>query len=91
MFQNGGFANTLTTNGLSYDDFRSGYYFVVNDLSTSGKCGISNLIPAIRVGHLRLKVLFSQALPLDINALLLCEYPATVYLNKQGRVTGSFI
>ena len=69
----------------------SRYYFVVYDLSTSGRSGASNLIPAIRVGHLRLRVLFSEALPLDLACILHCEYPATMYLSKSGNVTGSYI
>ena len=132
MFQNGGFANSLATNSISYEDFkqvffyqycqqlerfdnfessisivlflgcfkvsvtkfhlpRNGYYFVVNELSTSGRSGSSNLIPAIRVGHLRLRVLFSEALPLDLACILHCESPATMYVNKTGHVTGSYI
>ena len=71
--------------------FRHGYYFFVNDLSTSGRSGSSNLIPAIRVGHLRLRVLFSEALPLDLACILHCEFPATMYVNKTGHVTGSYI
>ena len=70
---------------------RHGYYFVVNDLSTSGRSGSSNLIPAIRVGHLRLRVLFSEALPLDLACILHCEFPGTMYVNKTGHVTGSYI
>lgn len=46
MFNNSGFTeNVPFTNGLTYDDFRKGNYFVVFDLSTSSKCGSSNLIP----------------------------------------------
>ena len=35
MFQNGGFANTLTTNGISYDDFRRGYVLIYFFLITN--------------------------------------------------------
>jgi len=67
------------------------FFYLVYDLSTSSKCGMSAMIPSIRVGHLRLKVLFSAALKLDLTCLLHCEFPATAYLNKSGQVTGSYI
>lgn len=76
---------------FSYDDFKGGYYFVVYDLSTSGKSGLSNLTPAIRVGHLRLRVLFNEPLPLDLTCLIHCEFPSTVFLNKSGGVTGTYL
>jgi hypothetical protein len=50
MFKFNGQLNTLFSNGISYDDFRNGYYFAVYDLSTSGKCGTNFVVPSIRVG-----------------------------------------
>jgi len=79
------------TNSISYDDFRKSFYFSVFDLSTSNRCNSSGLIPSIRVGHLRLKVQFSEALPFDLTCLMHAEFPSTVFLNKQGKVTGTFI
>lgn len=55
MFKFNGQLNTLFTNGISYDDFRNGYFFAVFDLSTSGKCGTNYVVPSIRVGHLRIR------------------------------------
>jgi hypothetical protein len=46
--------NSLFSNGISYEDFRNGYFFAVYDFSTSGHSGSSFLIPSIRVGHTRL-------------------------------------
>jgi len=46
MFSNGGFSDNVPfTNGITYEDFRKGNYFVVFDLSTSSKCNSSQLIP----------------------------------------------
>lgn len=39
MFTFNGQMNSLVTNGISYSDFRQGYYFCVFDLTTSGKSG----------------------------------------------------
>lgn len=46
MFNSSGFSEDVPfTNGLTYEDFRAGNYFVVFDLSTSGRCNSSNLVP----------------------------------------------
>ena len=55
MFKFNGQLNSLFTNGISYDDFRNGYFFAVFDLSTSGKSGTNYVVPSIRVGHLRIR------------------------------------
>ena len=52
MFKFNGQLNSLFSNGISYDDFRNGYFFAVYDLSTSGKCGTNFVVPSIRVGML---------------------------------------
>ena len=55
MFKFNGQLNSLFSNGITYDDFRYGYYFCVFDLSTSGKSGTNYVVPSIRVGHLRIR------------------------------------
>ena len=55
MYYFNGQLNTLTTNGISYDDFKNGFFFGVYDLSTSAKCGTNYVVPAIRVGHFRMR------------------------------------
>jgi hypothetical protein len=55
MFKFNGQLNSLFSNGITYDDFRNGYYFCVFDLSTSGKSGTNYVVPSIRVGHLRIR------------------------------------
>jgi hypothetical protein len=71
--------------------YRNGYFFAVYDLSTSGRSGTNYVIPSIRVGHLRVKVTFSQGLPIDLTMLVYCEFPATLYLGKTGKVGTSFV
>ena len=68
-----------------------GYFFSVYDLSTSGKCGTNYVIPSIRIGHLRVRVLFSEALPIDLTMLMYCEFPATLYVGKTGKLGGSYL
>ncbi len=65
------------------------------DLSTSCKSGTSYVIPATRAGHLRIRVLWSEPLPLDLTMVMYCEFPSTLFLNKQGatsnlKVTSSY-
>lgn len=55
MFKFNGQLNSLFSNGITYDDFRNGYFFCVFDLSTSGKSGTNYVVPSIRVGHLRIR------------------------------------
>ena len=55
MYYFNGQLNSLATNGISYDDFRKGFFFGVYDLSTSAKCGTNYVVPAIRVGHFRMR------------------------------------
>jgi hypothetical protein len=64
--------------------FRNGYFFLAYDLSTSAKCSSSYVVPTIRVGHLRFYVQFNAAMPVDLTMLVFCEYPSTLYLNKDS-------
>ena len=91
MFKYTGQMNTLTTNGISYSDFRKGYFFCVYDLSTSAKSGAANLIPSVRVGHIRTRVLFNDPLPIDITMLVLAEFPAVLFISKSGKIGSSYI
>ena len=43
------------------------------------------------LGSLRVRVLFSEPLPIDLTMLLYCEFPATLYLGKTGKLTGSYL
>ena len=70
---------------------RKGYFFAVYDLSTSSKCGTNYVIPSIRIGNLRVRVLFSEALPIDLTMMLYCEFPATLFIGKTGKLGGSYL
>jgi hypothetical protein len=80
-----------TLNAPYYNFFRNGFFFAVYDLSTSGRSGTNYVIPSIRVGHLRVKVTFNVGLPIDLTLLVYCEFPATLYLGKTGKVAASFV
>jgi len=59
-------------------------------LSTSGKSGTNYVIPSIRIGHLRVRTVFNRALPIDLTMLVFCEFPATLYVGKTGKIGGSY-
>jgi hypothetical protein len=90
MYNCNGQLNSLATCGISYDDFKNGFFFAVYDLSTSGKCATNFVIPAIRVGHLRMRVQFSDTMPIDLTMILHCESPSTLYIGKGGKTTASY-
>ena len=69
----------------------SGFFFAVYDLSTSGKCGSNYVVPSIRVGNLRIRVFFNEAVNLDLTMLVYCEFPATLYIGKTGKLSGSYL
>jgi hypothetical protein len=43
-----GMQNSNFTCGISYDDFRNGFFFLLYDVSTSGKSGSNYVVPSIR-------------------------------------------
>lgn len=66
-------------------------YDLVYDLSTSGKCNSNFVIPSIRIGHLRIRVQFSIPLPLDLQMLVFCEFPSTIFIHKDGQISTRYI
>ena len=58
LCQTTGVLNSPYTNGISYYDFRNGQFLSCYDLSTSSKCGTNYVIPTVRSGHLRIRLLF---------------------------------
>jgi len=92
LYHNSGYTENLPFScSISYEDFKQGYYLAVFDLSTSSNCNSAGLTPAIRLGHLRVKITFSEPLPVDLTCLLHAEYPSALFLTKDGGITGTFI
>ncbi len=48
------------------------------------------MITKNRVGHLRLNVQFSEALPQDVTMLMYCEFPSTLYIHKNKSIGTSY-
>ena len=43
------------------------------------------------IGNLRVRVLFSEPLPIDLTMMLYCEFPATLFVGKTGKLGGSYL
>jgi hypothetical protein len=59
------------------------------DLSTSGKCGTNYVIPEVRSGHVRIRILWSEPLPIDLTMVMYCKFPSTLYLNKENATSSN--
>lgn len=66
---------------------RRGYFMSCYDLSTSSKCGTNYVVPTIRSGHLRIKVQFSEPMPIDLTMIMFCEFTGTLEITKDGATT----
>ena len=54
-------------------------------MSTSGFSGSSEMVPAIRSGHLRIGVRFSEPLPVDLTMLMYCEFASVLDIGKTNK------
>lgn len=70
--------------------FSAGYFFICHDISTSGQSGSNYVLPTIRVGHLRVRCLFSKPLPIDLTMLILAEFPSTLFISRTGKISSSY-
>ena len=50
MLQSSGLNQSPFSNGITYEDFRNGYYMAVYDLTTSAKAGSNFVVPSVRLG-----------------------------------------
>lgn len=78
------------SNGISYADFRKGYFMAVFDLSTSMAAGSGQLLPSVRLGHVRLNIHFNAAVTIGLECLLYSEFLSTLYIHKTGKVTSTY-
>ncbi len=86
-----GFANSTTGNNLTMDEFHGGAFFCVYDLSTCAESFIDYVIPAVRLGSLRLKVEFSTPTVEELTLLMFAEFPSLIQIDKYRRIKMSFL
>jgi hypothetical protein len=85
------YMSTDKTNSITYEDFKNNSYVCVFDFSTSGQCGMDLLIPAVRLGHARLEVTFSQATFTELTVVVLSEYPSILTINSDRKLNASYL
>jgi hypothetical protein len=91
LYDSLGMTDSPFSSSISYDLFKSGAYLKMYDLSTGGKCNMPYVIPQVRNGMFRLKVQFSDKLPFEIMAVLICEYASTMQFTPDNKVSLSYL
>ncbi len=86
-----GFTNSATGNNLTFDEFHGGAFFCVFDLSTCAESFIDYVVPAVRLGALRLKVEFSSPTVEELTLLMYAEFPSLIQIDKYRRIKMSFL
>ncbi len=86
-----GLTNTTTGNNLTLDEFHKGAFFCVFDLSTCAESYIDFVVPAVRLGALRLKVEFSTPTVEELTLVMYAEFPSLIEIDKYRRIKMSFL
>ncbi len=81
-----GFSKTRTGNNLTRTDFHHGYYFCAYDLSTSANSSMNFLVPAVRLGNLRLNLEFSKTIEEEMTILIYSEFPSLLTIDQYRRI-----
>ncbi len=82
--------NNMSSNNLSYNEFMHGTFLAVFDVSTSGQCGFDHLVPATRMGSLRLSLEFSSPSKQEITVIMFAEFPSLVKISKRRQISLSY-
>ena len=76
---------------ISLNEFNEGYFFLLYDLTASGRAANSGAKQPARVGNLRLDLHFSAPLPFSINCFITAEYGSSIMIDKNRSVKYNFI
>merc|ERR1712004_268051 len=82
-----GMGNSGYSNSMDFDDFVKAYNFYSFDLTGTGESFDPDLEPACRVGYYRLQTTFSGNLPVNLNCLIISEFPSCLTLSKNGIIS----
>ncbi len=86
-----GLTKSRTGNNVTLKEFMGGTYLCLYDLSTSGQSAIDSVIPAVRLGNLRLKVEFSATTVEELTLIMYAEFPSLLQIDKFRRIKASFM
>jgi hypothetical protein len=79
------------SHSLDYEDFLRSYFICSWDLTTSYASNLTFLTPATRFGHLRLHLVFSEALPEEVTMLCFQQYATEMTINSKKQVGFSYL
>ena len=66
------------------------YCWYAFDCSASSDSFDTDFCPAPRVGYYRLHVNFSEGTPVNLNAVLLSEFPSSITVSKDSKIERSY-
>ena len=90
MFLGRGGLNGATSNGLSINDYKSGYAFYSFDLTPTKDASNASVVFPPKKGNVTIKIVFSRAQVYVLNAVVMCESDATIMIDKNRDVTTDF-
>ena len=77
--------------GFTYQQYARRNFYLLFDLTQSGRAFDSSVRYATREGQLRLEVDFDKALPTTVNMFALAEFNASVKIDKNRNITYNFV
>ncbi len=85
-----GFMTSRTGDTFTYEEFKTGFFFLYYDLSTSAEALDDYVIPSVRQGNLRMQMNFSKVLPHELTLLIYAEYPTVIEVNERRQISMSY-
>ena len=81
--------NTDDSNGITYEQYKSGYFFMLYDMTPDSNLG-SGSVNISKPGNLRLELSFESALRTTVNVLLYAIYDSKVEITQLRDVLASY-
>lgn len=89
------FFNQMTgtpfSSSITYEDFCTSFYLASFDFTTAQNSNFQFLVPSTRFGHLRAEILFSDNTPIELQLLVLEEYPTELTINHNREIGFTYL
>jgi hypothetical protein len=86
----GSYCGTMSS-GLTEQDFMSNYFFLGYDTSASGHAYMTELAHTARTGSYQFRFRFNIPSLEPVTLLYFAEYEGSIIMNKEGKVTRSYV
>jgi hypothetical protein len=83
--------DTPFSHAITYKEFCSDSFMCTFDMTTGQNSGLQFLVPTTRFGHLRLSVIFSEPLPIEVECLIFQEYPVELKIDKHRAIGFTYV